>query len=91
MKAGREVRVQPGVIAKVAQTQVSQMHAEKMKAALRGGETFCGRPVSDPAHGDRSKRRSKASETLVSWFPAINATYLRRVGNRRSFVSGSVR
>jgi hypothetical protein len=43
MEAGREVRVQPGVIAKVAQAQASQMHAEKMKCGRRGGETFCSR------------------------------------------------
>ncbi len=31
MEAGREIRVQPGVITKIPQPQMSQMHAEKME------------------------------------------------------------
>jgi hypothetical protein len=36
--AGRKIRVQPGVIAKIPQPQMSQMHAEKMER---------GRPVRE--------------------------------------------
>ena len=32
MEAGREIRVQPDVIAKIPQPQMSQMHAEKIGA-----------------------------------------------------------
>ena len=42
MEAGREIRVQPGVIAKIPQPQMSQMHAEKI-----GARTACPRVFND--------------------------------------------
>ena len=40
VKAGRELRVQPGVIAEVPQPEVSQMHAGRMRRAGGRGEPF---------------------------------------------------
>ena len=40
MEAGREVRVQPRVIPEVAQAQVSQMHAARMRPGGVPGEIF---------------------------------------------------
>ena len=40
VEAGREIRVQPGVIAEVPEPQMSQMHAEKMNGKRNGGEFF---------------------------------------------------
>ena len=42
MEAGREIRVQPGVIAKIPQPQMSQMHADKIEA-----QTACPRVFND--------------------------------------------
>ena len=40
MKAGREIRVQPRVIAKIPQSQVGQMHTGKIAAMERRREVF---------------------------------------------------
>ena len=40
MEARRKIGVQPRVIAEVSESQMGQMHAEKMTRANRGGEFF---------------------------------------------------
>ena len=51
MEAGREIRVQPGVIAEVPQPQMSQMHADKI-----GARTACPRVFND--QNDKQKVRT---------------------------------
>jgi len=43
MEAGREVRIQPRIIAEVTKSQMSQMHTNKMKRNGENGESFNGR------------------------------------------------
>ena len=40
MKAGREIRVEPRVIAEVTESQMGQMHADKMNWKRNRGEFF---------------------------------------------------
>jgi hypothetical protein len=55
MEAGREIRVQPHVIAEVAKSQMSQMHAEKMKCNGENSGSFNGRNMIHKLDAPRLK------------------------------------
>jgi len=76
MEAGREIRVQPGVIAKVPQPQMSQMHANKI-----GVRTACPRVKSANVIGKSFNSRDYIGSGLHAYIDAAKIVY-RLIGKQ---------
>jgi hypothetical protein len=63
MEARREIRVEPRVIAKVAQAQVLQVHGGKMGGGSKGGETFPAACGGIPNVESRTPKEARSPKT----------------------------
>ncbi len=61
MEAGRKIRVQPRVITEVTESQMGQMHGDKMNCAARIRELFQPKSDSDVEFGLWPNNRATGS------------------------------